>query len=119
MKRSSGRLLILSLERLSEASRIRVLHHARRLGRAQTGERTFELQADSEEDSGLRMLAELCAEEGGTAWLLTELPQPSPPDGAYRPITDHSERHAPSLDAWRRGQGLLPALLPGEMVRLA
>ena len=109
MKPSSSRLLILSLERLSEASRMRV----------QTGERIFELQADSEEDLGLRTLAELCAEKGGTAWLFAELPQPSPPDGAYRPITDHSERHAPSLDAWRRGQGPVPALLPGEMVRLA
>ena len=119
MKPSSGRLLILSLERLSEASRMRVLRLARRLGSAQTGERIFELQADSEEDLGLRTVAELCAEKGGTAWLFAELPQPSPPDGAYRPITDHSERHAPSLDAWRRGQGPVPALLPGEMVRLA
>jgi hypothetical protein len=72
-----------------------------------------------ERSDELRRIALRCRQDDVPLWLLAELPPaPSDDQGPYRRLHDRSERHDAALAAWRRGQGSLPALAAGEMVRL-
>jgi hypothetical protein len=115
---SPGLLLIMNLDGVSEASRAPIAQAAEHLGSTASGGRIIELQSGLQHDPALRSLVDCCSAQGGCTWLLAELPRVPAIDGAYRPMVDRSEQYAASLDAWRRSEGSLPPLKPGEMVRL-
>lgn len=65
----------------------------------------------------LREVLQACARVGAAAVALAELPPPTAGE-PYRRLHDRTNDLARALDAWKRGDGPLPRLRPGELVRL-
>jgi hypothetical protein len=74
----------------------------------------------ADEDTGepLRLLNRACGLGQDTAIVLAQVPVATPPDAPYARLWDRTDEFATQLASWKEGVATLPALLPGELIRL-
>jgi len=66
----------------------------------------------------LRELAHECEREGGSAWLMTVIPDSADDDAAYRQLFDRSEQYAELRKSWKSENRALRSLSMTELTRL-
>src|SRR5439155_24890644 len=65
-----------------------------------------------------RGLGDECEREGGSAWLMTVVPDSSDDDAAYRQLFDRSEQYAELRKSWKAENRGLRTLSMTELTRL-
>lgn len=79
---------------------------------------TFEGRVHAMTQPALRPLALACAAENAMLILHAEHPREPHDATSYRRLWDRTDEHQAQITAWRQGDGALPELAPGDLVRL-
>lgn len=88
------------------------------LGCARCEDGAFEARIDPSAAEPLRRLVLACEVESAMVILHAELSPSSDPDQPYRRLWDRTDEHGPQIDGWKKGLCELPALNPGDLLRL-
>jgi hypothetical protein len=115
---SSWALLILSLPTQSATARMRIWRALKSLGCAALRDGAYLLPASPEHGAALQELADECAREGGSAWVMPVGPVGGDEAAAYAAFFDRSEDYAQQLKGWKEAAGTLSSLNAAELTRL-
>src|SRR5215217_7890012 len=111
-------LLVISLPTSSATGRMRIWRSLKGLGCVALRDGAYLLPSGPGRAEALRDLGDECAREGGSAWLMTVMPDSSDDDMAYRQLFDRSEQYAELRTNWRNENRALRSLSMNELARL-
>ena len=110
-------LLVISLPTSSATGRMRIWRALKALGCVALRDGAYLLPSGPGHAEALRELGDECVREGGSAWLMTVIPD-SPDDIAYRQLFDRSEQYAELRKSWKSENRGLRSLSMTELARL-
>jgi hypothetical protein len=111
-------LLVVSLPTGSATPRMRIWRALKALGCMALRDGAYLMPAGAGPELALQGLADECAREGGSAWLMQVVPRSQEEDAAYRQLFDRSAEFAELRSSWKDANHGLAALEPAELVRL-
>jgi len=111
-------VLVLSLPTQGATARMRIWRALKALGCAALRDGAYLLPASPRHQAALKELADECAREGGSAWILAALATNADDALAYPALFDRGEEYAALTKNWKESAGELPALGPAELTRL-
>jgi hypothetical protein len=111
-------LLVISLPTSSATARMRVWRALKALGCVALRDGAYLLPTGPGRAEALRELGHECEREGGSAWLMTVVPDSSDDDAAYRQLFDRSEQYAQLRKSWKSENRGLRTLSISEVARL-
>ena len=111
-------LLVISLPTSSATGRMRIWRALKALGCVALRDGAYLLPAGPGRGEALRELAHECEREGGSAWLMTVIPDSADDDAAYRLLFDRSEQYAELRKSWKSENRALRSLSMTELTRL-
>ena len=111
-------LLVISLPTSSATGRMRIWRALKALGCVALRDGAYLLPAGPGRGEALRELAHECEREGGSAWLMTVIPDSADDDAAYRQLFDRSEQYAELRKSWKSENRALRSLSMTELTRL-
>src|SRR4029079_13457050 len=103
-------LLVISLPTSSATGRMRIWRALKALGCVALRDGACLLPAGPGRAEALRELAHECEREGGSAWLMTVIPDSADDDAAYRQLFDRSEQYAELRKSWKSENRALRSL---------
>jgi len=109
-------LVIVSLPTESATVRMRIWRAFKALGCAALRDGAHLLPASPEHQGALQSLADECAREGGSAWLVSASPVST--DDNYAALFDRSDDYAALVRSWRESTPALASLSAPELTRL-
>ncbi|MDE2453905.1 MAG: chromate resistance protein [Burkholderiales bacterium] len=111
-------LLISSLPTSSATARMRVWRSLKALGCVALRDGAYLMPASPEHEQALRRLADECAREGGSAWLMPTRSRSAEEAAAYGRLFDRSEEYAALRQALKEANRGLATLGAPELARL-
>ena len=111
-------LLVISLPTSSATGRMRIWRALKALGCVALRDGAYLLPAGPGRAEALRELGDECEREGGSAWLMTVIPDSADDDAAYRQLFDRSEQYAELRKSWKSENRALRSLSMTELTRL-
>ena len=111
-------LLVISLPTASATGRMRIWRALKALGCVALRDGAYLLPAGPGRAEALRELGNECEREGGSAWLMTVIPDSADDDVAYRQLFDRSEQYAELRKSWKAENRGLRTLSMTELTRL-
>ena len=111
-------LLVISLPTSSATGRMRIWRALKALGCVALRDGAYLLPAGPGRAEALRELGDECEREGGSAWLMTVIPDSADDDAAYRQLFDRSEQYAELRKSWKSENRGLRTLSMTELTRL-
>jgi hypothetical protein len=111
-------LLVISLPTSSATGRMRIWRALKALGCAALRDGAYLLPAAPGRAEALGELGDECEREGGSAWLMTVVPDSSDDAAAYRQLFDRSEQYAELRKSWKAENRGLRTLSMNELTRL-
>ncbi len=111
-------LLVISLPTSSATGRMRIWRALKALGCVALRDGAYLLPAGPGRAEALRELAHECEREGGSAWLMTVIPDSADDDAAYRQLFDRSEQYGELRKSWKSENRALRSLSMTELTRL-
>jgi hypothetical protein len=115
---SDWRLLVVSLPTPNSTARMRIWRALKSLGCMALRDGAYLLPGGEEREQSLRDLADECAREGGTAWLMAVHPLSDDEQTAYRRLFDRSDDYAELRKSWKEANRSLRSLSMTELSRL-
>ncbi|MDB5849381.1 MAG: hypothetical protein JWP29_3133 [Rhodoferax sp.] len=111
-------LLVVSLPTQAATARMRIWRSLKAMGCAALRDGAYLLPGHAAHLEALQELADACAREGGSAWLMAVAPA-SPTDvGAYPQLFDRRADYAVLVKSWKEAASALPSLSVAELARL-
>ena len=111
-------LLVISLPTSSATGRMRIWRSLKAFGCMGLRDGAYLMPAGPGRAETLRELGNECEREGGSAWLMTIIPDSADDDIAYRQLFDRSEQYAEQRATWRVEGRRLRAQSMNELMRL-
>ena len=111
-------LLVISLPTSSATGRVRIWRALKALGCVALRDGAYLLPAGPGRAEALRELGNECEREGGSAWLMTVIPDLTDDDAAYQQLFDRSEQYAELRKSWKNENRGLRTLSMIELTRL-
>jgi len=111
-------LLVISLPTSSATGRMRIWRALRSLGCAALRDGAYLLPCGPGRAEALRELGDECMREGGSAWLMTVIPDSADDDTAYRQLFDRTEQYAELRKSWKSENRGLVSQSMSELTRL-
>ena len=111
-------LLIVSLPTANATARMRLWRAFKALGCQALRDGAYLLPGNDERELTLQALADECASEGGTAWLMQVQPRSLEETEVYRQLFDRSDDYDELRKTWKATNRTLASLSPQELVRL-
>ena len=111
-------LLVISLPTSSATGRMRIWRSLKAFGCVALRDGAYLMPARPGCAETLRELGAECEREGGSAWLMTVIPDSADDDTAYRQLFDRSEQYAEQRASWRAEGRRLRAQSMNELTRL-
>ena len=111
-------LLVVSLPTGSATPRMRIWRALKTLGCMALRDGAYLAPAGVDREQALQDLADECAREGGSAWLMQVAPRSDDEDAAYRQLFDRSSEFAELRRGWKDANRGLVAMEPAELARL-
>ncbi len=115
---ASWLLLIVSLPTSSATARMRIWRALKVMGCVALRDGAYLMPAGLEREQALQGLADECAGEGGSAWLMAVEARSAEESSTYRQLFDRSEEYAELRKAWRGANRGLGSLGAAELARL-
>ena len=111
-------LLVISLPTSSATGRMRIWRSLKSLGCAPLRDGAYLMPAAPGRAEALRELGQECEREGGSAWLMTIVPDTAEDDSAYRQLFDRSDQYAELRSSLRSEARRLRSQSMNELARL-
>ncbi|VTU12853.1 hypothetical protein SRS16CHR_00092 [Variovorax sp. SRS16] len=115
---ASWLLLVVSLPTSSATGRMRIWRALKALGCMALRDGAYLLPAQGEHAARLKELADACAREGGSAWLLNASPHSADEADAYRQLFDRSADYAELRKSWKEANAGIASMAMPELARL-
>ena len=111
-------LLVISLPTSSATGRMRIWRALKALGCVALRDGAYLLPSGPRRVEALRELGDECVREGGSAWLMTVVPDSPDDDVAYRQLFDRSAQFAELRTSWSNESRGLRSLSMTELARV-
>ncbi len=110
-------LLVVSLPTSGATARMRIWRALKAMGCAALRDGAYLMPAAAEHEAALQRLADECAAEGGSAWLMAVQARSADEAAAYRQCFDRSEDYAEQRKAWKEANRGLARMGAADLAR--